>query len=615
MNRTAILITAMDAASPQRSTWASFAAGAIITLALVVITAVGRRRDDDPSVDDLLLHGHTLNDQLFGNQILSEHFLDEPSLSDDGHASRTSADRASGSARVDAVTGLLNRDGLVGALSGATHGSDRNGVAILLVHLDRLDLINGRLGRAVGDQVLRVVANRIRPGDRADAVVARISGATFAALQHTVTDAEAWAEQLAETIVAPLTVEGISLRISCASVLVTTDGFHHDAETLLGDAEHATRRLASTGRRTVEHVRLELTAGTPDSVSVAAQVQEAVAFGHITADYQPIIDLQTMEPVGVEALARWRGAAPGLEGPAEFLEVVRALGLCNEVFDTILRQVCADFAAGPAAERGWWVSVNIGIDDCSDQTLPARISTILAETGLEPERLVLEVSERVIPDPAVERALRNIADIGVGLAIDDFGSGWSSLAQLRSLPVDLIKIDRSLVNNPSAADAQVVMAAIALAGALGLRTLAEGVECGEDLLMLCVAECTLGQGFWWSEADTLDAIIARFPEPTGAAPELYAPVFDHVAPAIDQVAPVLELPVPPAESAADPGGDAQVIDLTCASSVPPGETPDGDVVHGDASSWLDLSDDQFLARLRSTRSATAAHAPPGESVR
>ncbi|MEZ5203196.1 MAG: EAL domain-containing protein [Acidimicrobiales bacterium] len=245
----------------------------------------------------------------------------------------------------------------------------------------------------------------------------------------------------------------------------------------------------------------------------------------IVADYQPILDLRTMEVVGVRpspggALlrARWQRPMTSSRSPASSVSTAPSWIARSSRLD-------ATSAAGPARERGWWVSVNLSVEDCTDPTLPGRLEAVLADTALDPDRLVLEVSERAVPVAEVERSLGTLAEIGVRLAIDDFGSGWSSLAQLRSLPISLLKLDRSLVSQPTTADAQLTLATVAMAQALGMETLAEGVEEGEDLLLLCLAECNYGQGFWWSDAQPLDVVLDRFPPLTDPM-ELYAPVFD-----------------------------------------------------------------------------------------
>lgn len=357
-------------------------------------------------------------------------------------------------------------------------------------------------------------------------MAARLSAATFVAVAPDRDESERWAERVVGTVSDPISFDEVTVHPSFGAVLVTSDGTHRGPGALLDDAEFAARRTMRHGRDRVGHVALTDRSGGRGAIGIAAQVQRAVASGQIEAVYQPVIDLRSMQPVGVEALARWRGAPTGYGSPEDFLPIVDALGLLPQVFDTMLATACRDVASGPAADRGWWVSVNLAEADCVDPTLPGRVGRILAETGLDPSRLVLEVSERCIPVPEVERALRNLGGLGITLAIDDFGSGWSSLAQLRSLPIALLKIDRSLVSDPTTADAHLAMVAIALAGALGLEAIAEGVETGEDALMLCLAECDYGQGFWWSEAEPLDTILERFPAVASDSGDAYAEVFD-----------------------------------------------------------------------------------------
>ncbi|MFN8018736.1 MAG: GGDEF domain-containing phosphodiesterase [Acidimicrobiales bacterium] len=428
----------------------------------------------------------------------------------------------------DPVTGLMGRIGLVGALRGHEAGRDRNGIAICFLRLDGLEAINGRLGRTIADGVLRTLAERLHvaaPGD----LLARIGASTFVVVRLRSQDAEVLAAALGAVAEPAIVVGGATLHVSTACVVVRTDGFHHDAAVLLDEAERSARPRLRQVRAGYELIELGLAqeVADPERAGVAAALATAVQRGAIVADYQPVVDLRSMEVVGVEALARWRGAPVGFESPGAFLELVEGLGLGPAVLDLILDQVARELTASPAADRGWWVSVNLSTEDCTDPTLPARVAQVLAASGLDPDRLVLEVSERAIPEPGVERALCHLSRLGVRLAIDDFGSGWSSLAQLRSMPLSILKLDRSLVAGPTVQDAQVIMATVALAGALGLETLAEGIEQGEDLLLLCLAECNYGQGFWWSEATTLDDLVARFPALDQEDPEqAFAPVID-----------------------------------------------------------------------------------------
>jgi EAL domain-containing protein (putative c-di-GMP-specific phosphodiesterase class I)/GGDEF domain-containing protein len=420
-----------------------------------------------------------------------------------------------------------SRERLVEAMAGSVAGIDRNGLALAFFRLDGLDRINRTLGRNAGTEILTEMQRRLVANADPTDLVGRSSSSTFVVVrEHGVGSAE-WARALHDKLLAPQVIDGgPTVHPTGIGVLVTTDGFHADGAALLEEAEELARPALLHERHDVGHLHLRLEQHNDDNFAVASSLGSAVTDGDVVAEYQPVIDLRSMEPVGVEALARWTGAPAGAEGPDEFLDLARTLGLHSVILDLILDQVCSEMSRGEAAERGWWASVNLSADDCVDPTLPGRIEAVLERTGLAADRLMLEISERSIPEPAVERSLRNLAAIGVRLAIDDFGSGWSSLAQIRSLPISLLKLDKSLVAEPSLADAQLTMATVALAGALGIDTLAEGVESGEDLLLLCLAECDYGQGFWWSEAAPLDRILKRFPSAPVTDDSPYAEVFD-----------------------------------------------------------------------------------------
>jgi EAL domain-containing protein (putative c-di-GMP-specific phosphodiesterase class I)/GGDEF domain-containing protein len=556
--------------STRSASWTTVLIAGAVAGALVVVMTVGRRPE---ASDDRVEHGPLLGEC--------------PVASND-------------------------RGRVVAGLASLTVGADGAGVAMLFVRLDRLDLINARLGRRVGDEVMSTLALRLARAAGPAEVVGRVSASSLVVARADREGAHLWAAHIVATLRDPIEVHELVLHLTCASVLVTTDGFHRDAASLLERAEFAARDHLANGRDQVEHVELVF-AGPDVTDQVAARVQMAVEAGEIIPAYQPVVDLRSMQVVGLEALARWPGAPAGMEAPEDFLEVVEALGLQTRLFDDMFRQVVEAFATGPGAERDWWVSINLGPDECIDPTLPTRIGRGLADAGLPPERLVLEVSERAIPDPAVGRALQHLVDLGVALAIDDFGSGWSTLAQIRSLPISLIKLDRDLVTAPTPSEANVIMATVALASALGIDTLAEGVEAGEDLLLLCLAECRYGQGFWWSEAAPLEEILAKFPANDDLDDGPYATVFDMAAvraandgPDDDahqpegDIGPTLEAAL--RDHAAPCGEDPSVEPHEPPGDAPPLPWRDPIDLEGiNEADWLDLSDEDFIAKLRALR--------------
>ncbi|MGN6693948.1 MAG: EAL domain-containing protein [Aquihabitans sp.] len=211
--------------------------------------------------------------------------------------------------------------------------------------------------------------------------------------------------------------------------------------------------------------------------------------------------------MGAEALARWDASGPELDRPELFLGLAQALGLMPAITDRILRQACADFASGAAAEKGLWVSVNLDAAESVQPETAGRIRHRLDCSGLDPSRLVIEVSERTVPDPIAAASLRAIADVGVRIAIDDFGSGWSSLAQIRSLPLTLVKLDRSIVVSESPEAAGILIATVSLAESLGLVVLAEGIETEADRTLVELAGVSLGQGFLWGRAVEISELV------------------------------------------------------------------------------------------------------------
>ena len=436
------------------------------------------------------------------------------------------ATRAAGGSARDPLTGLAARPALVERLAtvaapmvGVTEGQPPDPV-LVFVEVDRLREVNGRLGRDAGDALLRSAAERLQASSGPTDEVYRIGADEFVVLRSgTRPDDRVWADGLVDRLAAPISLGRIDLRPSASVVVVPIR--RDDPPPAWGGAgqldaiELLVARARARGRERVEVVG-PLAPDLDPSGSMGRRLVDAVDAGEIVAHYQPVVDLGSDRVAGAEALARWVGPDPGLTDPLEFLELANLLGLMPRITDGILTQVCTEFATGVPAERGWWVAVNLGVDEATSPEVAGRIQRALDASGLDPERLVIEVSERIVPDPAAMRSLAAIAELGVRLAIDDFGSGWSSLAQLRSLPLDLVKIDRSLVSVSTAQEACLLMATTSMAEALGLQVLAEGVETGEDFLLARIAEIDLGQGFLWGAAVPIDELISRWGD--GQAP-------------------------------------------------------------------------------------------------
>jgi EAL domain-containing protein (putative c-di-GMP-specific phosphodiesterase class I) len=240
----------------------------------------------------------------------------------------------------------------------------------------------------------------------------------------------------------------------------------------------------------------------PDAPEVAAMVS-AVDGRAIQVQYQPIFDLRSGALVGAEALARWPEAPEGVESPEHFLHLAAVAGRQRDVTDHILDCVSRAAARPALVGSGTWLSVNLSATEAVGADLPGRVLAALARHRVDPDHIVLELSERIIPDLATQRSISGLRGAGLRVAIDDFGSGWSSIAQLTELPIELVKLDRSIIESARSGPA-LLEASVALAEALDLRVLAEGIETPEDLAAVQAAGVHLGQGFLLGGPSALD---------------------------------------------------------------------------------------------------------------
>jgi EAL domain-containing protein (putative c-di-GMP-specific phosphodiesterase class I) len=276
---------------------------------------------------------------------------------------------------------------------------------------------------------------------------------------------------------------------------------------MLGDADLAMYRAKRAGSNQTAYFTLSLREAATDRARLAAELQRAVADDQLVIHYQPVVDLRDGRAVGAEALVRLRDGHQLLP-PDDFLPLARTLGLMPDLTRIVLDQACRDFAGAIPTRAGWWVSVNLGADESGDPQLCQLVSNALRRSGLPAQRLIVEVSERALPDSTLRSGLGDLAAIGVRVALDDFGSGWSSFAQLRSLPLHMVKLDRDLTAELRSGSASgLFRAVVALARDLDLIVVAEGIEHPSQPRLVREAGCQLGQGYQWGQPGTLDDLV------------------------------------------------------------------------------------------------------------
>jgi diguanylate cyclase (GGDEF)-like protein len=415
----------------------------------------------------------------------------------------------------DELTGLPNRKLLMLRLDSmlAQAASSGGNVGFLLLDLDRgLKEVNDTLGHAVGDRLLRLVAHRlthsVRPGD----LVARLGGDEFAVLLPSVKEASAAREvaaRLRAAVAEPIRLEGMSfvIEVSIGIAMFPEDA---TADELLMQRADVAMYLAKQRRSGVERYVPDLDRNSPARLALFGELRRGLDRGELELHYQPKMYLADNRAAGMEALVRWRHPVRGMLTPDDFIPIVQQSYLMREVTAYVIETALAQVALWRQAGLAVQVSVNVSGRDLLDTGLADLVSRGLNRHQLPPDALLLEIDERVLtrePAHAVATA-EALAEIGVGLSLDDFGTGYSNLLRLKRLPICEVKVDQSFVGSllESPEDEVVVKMILDLAAALGIRSVAEGVESAEVAAALSAMGCVAGQG--WYFAKPMPAVTA-----------------------------------------------------------------------------------------------------------
>jgi diguanylate cyclase (GGDEF)-like protein len=411
-------------------------------------------------------------------------------------------------ALTDQLTGLPNRTLLWDrlALGLARLARSRSSLAVLFIDLDRFKVVNDSLGHTAGDALLRGVARRLGEVTRPEDTFARFGGDEFVVMFEDVAEGEATeaATRLLGALETPLTVKGRQVQTSISIGIVLTDDPQQSPETLLRDADAAMYRAKERGggRAVLFDDRMRTQAVA--RLDLEGALRRAVDRDEFFVEFQPVVDIPSRRIVSVEALVRWEHPTRGLVPPCQFIPLAEETGLIVPIGAWVLQTACQQLAQWDAdGLPGLDLAVNLSGHQLGDPRLVETVARSLHETGIEPSRLCLEITESVLMRDAAAAAatLHRLHDLGVRLAVDDFGTGYSSLLYLRRFPVQVLKLDQTfvsgIVSNPE--DATIVRATIELAHALGLEALAEGVERSDQLDLLEGMGCDLGQGFLWSK--------------------------------------------------------------------------------------------------------------------
>ena len=430
----------------------------------------------------------------------------------------------------DPLTGLPDRAHFDRRLAeAAARGRVTPGsVAILLLDLDRFKAINNSMGHDSGDRLLISVARRLAQAVDVGETIARFGGDEFLALFENPAgrahaDALAFIERARAALVQPFVIDGVEVFVD-ASVGVAVNAFGtDDPATLLSNAEaamyQAKRRGGSSVETFGESMRIELL----DRMSTEHSLHRALERHELMLHYQPVVEIDGVTTVGVEALIRWQHPDQGLMAPYRFIPVAEESGLIIPIGAWVLEQACHQLRHWNLEDRRGpqgSVEVNLSARQIDDPRIVATVETILARTGLPPECLTLEITESALMQDAASAlgVLRALKGLGVLLAIDDFGTGYSSLSYLQRFPLDILKVDRMFVETlgSNAESDEIVSAVINLAHALGLQVVAEGVETTQQLQILQSLGCDLAQGFLFSRPLPASEVVTGFGLPISA---------------------------------------------------------------------------------------------------
>ena len=401
----------------------------------------------------------------------------------------------------DPLTGLPNRARFaldLEAQAGSRRARER-GLAVMMIDLDRFKLVNDTLGHGAGDKLLARAAGRLQAAVRDGDTVARLGGDEFAVLQAGVTEPEqtrVLAARIVDLLGRPFLIDGrmINVGASVGVALAPSDG--DTPEDLMRNADLALYRAKSDGRGSFRLFETGLDAQMQARRALEIDLRRALARQDFELAYQPLIDARTRRITGAEALIRWRHPQRGLISPLEFIPVAEETGLIGAIGQWVLRTACAEAASWPEPLT---IAVNLSPAQFRDPALCAMVAGVLAETGLAPQRLELEITEGVlIADEArVLAALTELRRMGARISLDDFGTGYSSLSYLARFPVDKLKVDRSFISQCPAnvESAAIVRAILSMSACLGLATTVEGIETAEQLAFSAGEGCDQLQGY------------------------------------------------------------------------------------------------------------------------
>ena len=414
-------------------------------------------------------------------------------------------------AHYDSLTGLPNRTLFQQRADELLQKAAYRRLAILYIDIDEFKRINDSLGHTIGDEFLKAVAVRLHQSVGPLDFVARLGGDEFAViLREAPSDdhVDALVGRIYASLRTPFDCRGHSLAADASIGIAMAPDHGGDLHGLLKCADLAMYAAKSAGRRTHRFFEPSMEAQANHRRELEIDLRAAIAAGDFAIHYQPLVDLNTNAVTGCEALLRWHHPRYGSVSPAEFVPIAEETGLIEEIGDWVLRTACTEAANWPGHVR---IAVNVSPVQFRSQALPLKVAAALAETGLDPRRLELEITEAVLiaDDDAALVTLNQLRELGVRIALDDFGTGYSSLSYLQRFPFDKIKIDRTFVKE-LARCTSIIKAVVSIAADRNMVTTAEGVETEEQRAVVHALGCTQMQGYLFSPPRPAQEVRALF---------------------------------------------------------------------------------------------------------
>ncbi len=424
-------------------------------------------------------------------------------------------ERLEETAKRDALTGLWNRRGLEEHLrmTIGCNSSSRQDVAVLFIDLDRFKIINDTLGHHIGDEVLQLVAERLRASVSASDIVARQGGDEFIVVLKDITsleDVRAVATRVQKCLTAPIIAANRQLYVTASVGAAIAPEHGSNPAELIKNADAAMYRAKADGRESVAVFETTMVTAAYDRLALEDDLRRAIGRGEMQLLFQPIVNVKSGRVAACEALLRWSHPTRGNLPPSLFIQIAEESGAIIDITRWVLAQACNFSAATRRRRSDFRVTVNLSPRDLREPGVVRMIAQQLQNSNLDPDGLELEVTESALVDDAAVEALHGLRALGVRIAVDDFGIAYNSLLYVKRLPITSLKIDRAFIQHVDTDDRDqaIVRAIVALASGLGLHVIAEGIETEEQFAFIAALGCGEAQGYRFGRAVTGQAIDA-----------------------------------------------------------------------------------------------------------